>query len=36
MNAVDPETGTAGVAFERDKPNSGNGLPRQQTSVDQA
>ena len=35
MNAVDPETGTAGVAFERDKSNCGNGLPRQQTSVDQ-
>ncbi len=36
MNAVDPETGTAGVAFERDKLNCGNGLLRQQTSDDQA
>ena len=31
-----PETGNAGEAFERDKPNCGNSLPRQQTSVDQA
>lgn len=29
MNAVDPETGTAGVAFEQDKPKLSNGLPRQ-------
>ncbi len=36
MNAVDPETGTAGVVFERDKPKHSSGLPQQQTSVDQA